>query len=275
MQRKTLVLNITLILLLFFLLPSFSIAQDQEYKDYTVIKGDTLWDISKKELKDPFLWPKIWKENPDITNPDKIYPKQKIRIPLYILQKEISLPETPKKEVEIKKEEPPKEIVKKIEPVKKEYLVDKHLLLSSGYIAESIPRHGEIIDSQSGRNSLGKDDYAYIETIYPPKIGDKFYIIRSVEKVNHPESGDKLGYLIEIPGIAEVVSLRNNLPKVKITSSYNEILVGDFLINFYEIEPPLAIDSPRKPDINGYIVTTRYLRTVNGTWDIVYIDRGK
>ena len=68
---------------------SVSFAQTPEYKDYTVKKGDTLWDISNNELKDPFLWPKVWKENPDIKNPDLIYPGQKIRIPLYLLQKEI------------------------------------------------------------------------------------------------------------------------------------------------------------------------------------------
>jgi len=275
MQRKSYVSHMTLIFLFFLLLTSFLSAQMQEYKDYTVLKGDTLWDISKKELKDPFLWPKIWKENPTITNPDKIYPKQKIKIPLYIVQKEISLPATPKQEVEIKKEELQKEIPKKTAPVKKEYLVDKNLLISSGYIAETIPSVGKIVDSQSEKNLLGKDDYAYIETNYPAKIGDKFYVIRSAEKVKHPESGDKLGYLIEVLGIAEVISQKNNVTKVKITTSYNDILIGSLLENFYEIEPPFAIDPPRKPDINGYIVTARYLRTINGTWDIVYIDKGR
>jgi len=275
MQRKSYVAHMTLIVLFFLLLTSFLSAQMQEYKDYTVLKGDTLWDISKKELNDPFLWPKIWKENPTITNPDKIYPKQKIKIPLYLAQKEISLPVTPKQEVEIKKEEPQKEIPKKIEPVKKEYLVEKNLLISSGYIAETIPSVGKIVDSQSAKNLLGKDDYAYIETNYPVKIGDKFYVIRSAEKVKHPESGDKLGYLIEVLGIAEVISQKNNVIKVKITASYNDILIGSLLENFYEIEPPFVIDPPRKPDINGYIVTARYLRLINGTWDIVYIDKGR
>ena len=60
----------------------------QEIKDYKVKGGDTLWDISNKELQDPFLWPKIWKENPGIVNPDRIYPDQSIKIPLYLLQKE-------------------------------------------------------------------------------------------------------------------------------------------------------------------------------------------
>ena len=57
-------------------------------KDYKVIPGDTLWDISKTELNDPFLWSRVWKENPGIANPHRIYPDQLIKIPLYLIQKE-------------------------------------------------------------------------------------------------------------------------------------------------------------------------------------------
>src|SRR5512135_3496824 len=49
--------------------------------NYTVRKGDTLWDISGSHLKNPFSWPDIWKVNPFIKDPDLIYPGQKIKIP--------------------------------------------------------------------------------------------------------------------------------------------------------------------------------------------------
>jgi LysM repeat protein len=245
----------------------------QEYKDYTIIRGDTLWDISQKELKDPFLWPKIWKENPDIANPDRIYPQQKIKIPLYILQKEVSIPEVP--ETKIKREEPKKEMVQKIEPPKKEYLVNRDLLIASGYIADSVHSVGSIVDSPTGGTILGKDDYAYIKTDNPTKIGDKFYIIRSIEKVTHPKTGLSLGYLIEILGTAEVVGQDGSETKIKITDSYSAVFTGSLLDSFYKIEPPYRVESPRKPDINGYIVAAKDLRILNGMVDIVYLDRGR
>jgi hypothetical protein len=275
MLRKTIRVNSIISLLIFLILPSFVAAQTQDYKDYIIQKGDTLWDISQKELNDSFLWPKVWKENPQIKNPDEIYPKQKIRIPLYLLQKEVQVTKVEKKPEVRPKIMEEKPVEKIIEPVKKkEYLVNKRLLIASGYIADSVHSVGKIIDSPSERTVFGKDDYAYISTDNPVNVGDKFYIICSLGKVTHPKTGRNLGFLIEILGIAQVVGKENNDVKVIITDSYGEISTGSLLDNFYEIEAPLAIETPRKPDINGYIVATRQLHIINGTWDIVYIDKG-
>ncbi len=41
---------------------------------YTVVEGDTLWDISAKFLNHPTQWPELWSYNPQIKNPHLIYP---------------------------------------------------------------------------------------------------------------------------------------------------------------------------------------------------------
>lgn len=48
---------------------------------HQVKKGDTLWDIAKAYLKDPFRWPEVFQRNTDIVeNPHWIYPGEVIRI---------------------------------------------------------------------------------------------------------------------------------------------------------------------------------------------------
>ena len=273
MRRKSIIFSGIVVYLLLLSLPSVLSAQVQEYKDYTVERGDTLWDITKEELQDPFLWPKVWNENPDIDNPDNIYPNQKIKIPLHLLQREMA-PPAPKPMVKPSmKPQPEEKPVVITKPAKKEYLIDKNLLTISGYIADKLHAVGTIYDKPGEITNLTKGDQAYITTDTPVKKGDSFYIIYPVEKVKHPVTGSNMGVRIAILGTAEVIDESD--PKILITSSYVEIPVGSLIDNYYVIEPPLAVDNPRNPEINGYIVTTLRRIYAHGNMDIVFIDKGK
>lgn len=282
---KRMSLKIFLLGMLLVFISSVAYSQEIEYKEYKVLKGDTLWDISSKEIQDPFLWPKIWKENPEIKNPDRIYPDQTIKIPIKILEaeqpeeaiaeKEAAIPEPVK--VEPKKEEP-KVVERKIEPVKKNYLADVDILISSGYITDYITDEvksaGKITGAPSGRTLFGDNDYVYIKTKNSANTGDKFYIIRSDKFIKHPGTKKKLGHLIGVIGIAEVIGTENGEIKAKITKSYRDVLTGDLLDTFYEVEPVMEEDTPRKPDISGFIVAIHQMRTISGYMDILFIDKG-
>jgi hypothetical protein len=274
--------GIYIVVLVLLLLPSISFSQSQEVKEYTIIRGDTLWGISGKELNDYFLWPQIWKENPGIPNPDKIYPGQTVKIPLYLLQK--GKQEEPVVSQEAAKEQMPDakpsttiaEIKAKVpEPVQLKPLVGTNLLMASGYITDTVRSVGRVDGSPFDRIIFGNNDIIYLKTESPANIGDKFYITRAMMPVTHPVTGNKIGYLIEIRGIAEVFKFEYGSTKARILQMFDDIEVNDMLDTYYEVNPPLATGDFRKPDITGTVIAARSLHLTSGNSDIIYIDKGR
>ena len=47
---------------------------------YTVKKGDTLWDISKRFFDSPWYWPDLWQQNSQLPNPHWIYPGDRLHL---------------------------------------------------------------------------------------------------------------------------------------------------------------------------------------------------
>ena len=57
--------------------------------DYKVMRGDNLWNISKKEqiYDDPYMWPRIYRENKgQIKDPDLIYTNQVLAVPFGVAE---------------------------------------------------------------------------------------------------------------------------------------------------------------------------------------------
>lgn len=269
MFRKS-ILCICIILIL--LIPSISLSQTEEIKDYKVNSGDTLWNISGKELGDPFLWPKIWQENPEIANPDRIYPGQKIKIPLRYAQKVEEEKQVASIEAPAVKQT---EAVEKPSPasVKLRPLIDQSILVASGFIADSIPGVGKI-DGAPDRILFGNDDIVYLTIDRPAKVGDRFYVIRTGELIKHPVTHKKVGYLVEMLGVAEIIRFENGDVVAKIIKMFDNMHSGDHLLPYYEIAPPLTTGEFRKPDITGYVVASRYGHLGDVKLNIIYIDKG-
>jgi hypothetical protein len=258
-------------------------AQSTIREEHIVEKGDTLWDISNKKLNDPFLWPNIWRVNPQVDDPDDIYPGDIIRIPS--LDDLSRLPAEPEEVTSVEKpamveeepavEEKPAVIVPVEKP--KKHIINKKRFISSGWIAPEFPSMGEIYSSPNERSIFGSQDFVYLRSDRSISIGDRFLSIRSIKKVHHPITGNYLGHQIRVTGILEVIGRDGSdydIPKAIVATSFEELHKGDGLIPYTETDPPTVPDVIRAPEIRGYIVESFMNADIVGAGDIVYLDKG-
>jgi len=269
-MKKILIIFTSLIIVI-----TAGVAYISASEEYIIKKGDTLWDISGSILNDNFLWPKIWQANPQIKNPDLIYPGDRIIIPTKEELRRLGLP-VKKVAPAVEKAPPVTErearAMKEKPPVK--YLLNKSLYIASGWISEDFPSIGKIVASPSDRIAFGNNDIVYLSLNREVTKGERFLIIREIKKVRHPETGRILGHQIRVPGILEVTGIKDNTPVAEIVDVFEEVQIGDGLMPYDDMEPPIMPEKPRRPDINGYIVESRMNNRGISSGDIIYLDRG-
>lgn len=246
--------------------------------DYTIRKGDTLWDISSEKLKDPYQWPHLWKANPKIRNPHLIYPGQKLNIPDEYLRKG----ELPGKEDAGADRKQGKVIIpetlepKRIPLQEQEYLVPPEIFLTSGFISNEITREGEVKGESFNRNLMGRGDTVYIALNKNRGIesGTRYYVISKPEKVLHPTTGNTLGFYAKIKGLLETTGDDNGKQSARIQESYDEILEEDILVGYYPVEVPGKPLVERRPLLKGTVVKSLEGWRATGRGGLVIIDKG-
>ena len=244
--------------------------------EYTVQKGDTLWDISSGKLKDPFLWPKLWKANPHIHNPHLIYPNEKVVIPSELLKEEFRTDKTVRLDTKRKLITPGSLASSRFVPaIRRGPIVSREVLLQSGYFVKDVKPMGRIISSPLGQTLFGNGDAIYLSTAVKANPDDKYFVIREPQAILNPLNEKEVsGYLVELTGVVVVTGDDNGKTKARISESYKEINIGDMIVDYYVVSLPVAPAIERKPPIAGIVLGIWNKRAEAGRDDVVYLSAG-
>ncbi|HKO87063.1 MAG TPA: LysM peptidoglycan-binding domain-containing protein [Burkholderiales bacterium] len=222
---------------------------------HVVVKGDTLWGISGKFLKDPWRWPEIWGLNKDqIQNPHLIYPGDVIVLDRNTMQLRLTrgaagtsaaaasasaddLPcvrlagePTDKavrggKLVPCIREQP---LIAEAIPAIPAKIITPFLsqpLVTDGSAFRISPR---VVATQEGRVNLGVGSLAYASGITEDDA-DTWNIYRNGTALVDPDTEELLGYEAIFLGTARV--LKTGEPAtLRIVSSKREVTIGDRLV---------------------------------------------
>ena len=243
---------------------------------HVVVRGDTLWDISGKFLKEPWRWPEIWNMNrEEIKNPHLIYPGQVVyldrsgKTPRLRLGKPVkSRSGTDKLQPHIYSD-PIQQAIPSIPPNQIEPFLSQPLVVEQGEL-DTVPR---IVAGPEFRGMMGNGDQAFATAI-PDASVVRWNVFRPGKPLIDPETGNTIGYEAFFLGNANLVQ-PGEPAALQITVAKEEIMRGDRLIP----APPVNIISyvPHRPDnqVAARVMTIYGGVNEGGRASIVSLNRGK
>lgn len=241
---------------------------------HTVESGETLWAISEAYFGTPWVWPSVWRDNPEVPAPRRMATGQKLWVsytemrPLAPEEADRLLAGVPASLDDLgaggapAPEEPPGEYF--FEAIEATGVVTAAQVEAAGEVLGT-PRETDWVTAPHPVYlSLGEGEVS---------VGDQFTLLRIGDKAYEPERHKFFGYYVEPLGWAEVTDVTPQSSVAEVRASYAEVRPGDLAVP--RVVPPARIERvPAPPGVEGRLVLFPANRPTVGTQDVVFLDRG-
>ncbi|WP_428803829.1 LysM peptidoglycan-binding domain-containing protein [Vibrio kyushuensis] len=241
-------------------------------KTYTVVKGDTLWDISELYLDSPWLWPKLWKNNPYIDNPDLIYPGDRLTLYWINGQPVLSLKPMVKLSPKVRMLE------KQAVPTVKESLVIPYLKSDRLLDLEALNNSSKVLGASSGKKFLTSEESLFISGSQNTEGSQKQVDWGIYRVANEYKRDDKTMVALKRIASAKFHQTDSDLTQLKLINQRQEIWLNDIAL------PDIIVDGESLtmtfyPSPSPVEITANILGALNGSEysvknQIVIIDKG-
>jgi hypothetical protein len=233
---------------------------------HLVRRGDTLWSIGDYYYKNPYQWPRIWSYNPQIKNPNWIYPGDEVRLKAGGTGQESATapPPTP---LPYRPEE------MSMVDRRRRVPTDTVFLRDQGWIRdESDEVWGDVRGAAEDKMFLSDFDevYLHIDSGHDVRIGQDLTIFRPI----HPSSA--AGTIVQIEGTVRIDqwNARDRIARAQVVESLNVVERGARvgpLARSFEIVPPVRNDV----DVHARVLASIHPHEFFGQNQIVFIDKGE
>lgn len=239
---------------------------------YTVVPGDTLWDLSNRFLVQPWYWPEIWYLNPQINNPHLIYPGDEISI-FYVGGKPYLTvaggPRVTKLSPKVRGEDINAQVYGIPIPAIQQFIIRPRVVSE-----ETLDSAPYILSSIDERLAFGAGDRVYARG-FSSEPHNQYTVFRKGEALRDPISDELLGFEAIIVGDGEII--RSGDPATfDLTQTKREALRGDRLLplDFGEVDTEFVPHIP-PAGTSGHVISLTDGITQVGTFQVITISLGK
>jgi len=270
-----------LLVIISFSFSMFIVADELTIKEnapdsYVVKKGDTLWDISGVFLKQPWLWPKLWRLNPEINNPHLIYPGDELRLVFdeqgqpMIVKGKPKLKWSPKVRTQLKDQSPISTLPLSV--------ISPYIKYDNIITEEQIDGLPYILGSNEGYKSTVDSFNVYVNGNL--SVGSSYGIYNKGDVITDPETSEILGYHAILLGTAKAIRAGDKENKVPSTlfvqGAKREIRSGSFVIpvNEDQMFPSYFTMQAADQNIRGAIIKSSNGNREFGKLEVVMLNLG-
>jgi len=287
-NRTSCLLGICLVFITGVLAAAEATVRDDSPASYTVVDGDTLWDIAGKFLEQPWLWPQVWQINPQIRNPDLIYPGDVIElayengVPVLRLGNNsgtgtsVSGSSANSRGLPTVKLSPRVRRDSIVSPIPTIPLDKIQAYTSNNYIvpASTLATAPYVLGERNGRRISSSGDEimargAWLEDVIT------YDVIRSGRDLKDPDSDMILGREAIYIGTATITSTNGSEAFMHLDTVEQEVRIGDFLLPREGSRLNTSF-MPKPPDfaVDAAIVSIGSGRVMGGTYDTLILNKG-